>query len=752
MAASSDFHGADSPVLDFDLTSFPFRWNPKTKQWLLWPFWAYRVVVPLPQPEPFNLFERFLLKAAHAGARGTTRLSEVLQLDGEMVDFLMERMRRQGHVDEYGVPSDSAIEQLREFENQEPELKTGRVFVDAITGRLWPRFEADAMQLVDSQITPNGSATVRMGGPARSRLTDAFVVWPDHHGSPPPQAPDSYAIGNAVRGHFRRIDVWERRTGFYHKGSIGVPVSQIDGGRLVDPEPEAVFAATCVFVPSDVIRSSSWQVCDPFGLGPSPRLRRTMAQMMEQGANNLRDKVKKATGDGYGVDTVEFAEILEIQLRRAAREVEDEVGPLDRLPDGVLSGLLQTQEALNKMTEGVTEGGEGLTAADKEARSVLRCAYRAVEDALRFVVGDHAGTSVVGGFGENAAGNASVLHGVIRRLGGHIDQDEATSLLKVTQGQAFGVVGYDNRELRALLAVSIMTAADMPQHPMRRAFKENPGLVDFLYELHSERGTAAHASSKEVPIQRIAELVEQVRRFVRALFPTPAEVGDSVLAEAGGGWDAEMMCRIRASARQAVESRVPQVREASPKLKGNLVDMEQCAIEIDWLVDDGASSIGPGLDRRLRDLVISGASAVEAAVQELVATTPPIEEAGDYLDNSRALLELAAKMGFMLNREGALPRDLLKVRAERLEHALQRGKGSLNALVWAGLIRGAEGRETMVRRLSKLQPDWLLKIGELSRRRGHGAERRIEPEEQREVAEMVYKIVDAALTTVSESE
>jgi hypothetical protein len=84
MAASSDFHGANSPVLDFEPSSWPLKWNSKSRQWILWPFWAYRVVVPLPQPEPFNLFERFLLKAAHTGARGSERLSEVLQLNGEI--------------------------------------------------------------------------------------------------------------------------------------------------------------------------------------------------------------------------------------------------------------------------------------------------------------------------------------------------------------------------------------------------------------------------------------------------------------------------------------------------------------------------------------------------------------------------------------------------------------------------------------------------------------------------------------------
>lgn len=715
----------------FDKTCAIVALNPKAKplsyasgrRWLLWPTWAYRVLVPQPKPERLNLFQRAVLSLCRAGIVHTGEIAQRLDFDKELAAYILDQLGGMGLLDRRKQLTERANQLLAEELDDQVETVVGYVFADPFTKELWPRFQRGVLPYAEGEIRGR-SAMIEQGTVGNPRREKMKVVWPPGDACPPPSRRD---ILRACSRGIRAEVAYKRSMGTDNGDSDGLKVDtlkrHLNQVTLIDDTPEPMFLTTFVFVPKDVRRASLWQVCDPFGLGTSHFLRKRieeLASASSQAGNALRDAIERATGTGFEVEDVDVLKLFRSQNQKAAEVVDNKAGFDQTLCPEVYERLVQMENEHLEAGNGDVSG-KAWDEQQRRLKAMTRRAYEAIEECLAKVVQTFPASDVWRPLGGTLEDNGVLLAKIACQIGFE-DGPDFERFLRIGSGPVKGVVEYEQRELVALLTVALLAAHDRSEHPLRRCATEFPEMIVFLNGLKRMRDRSSHHTQTQDSLDREEALGfrKDTYRAARLLLPT-AESGTtgSRSQSSSSEWSADIVYRLRAQAAYDVESEFGiRVREV-PALRDELVEVEFLAIELAKLRNAGATP--EEMDGRAKDLRIASGNAVEAAVA-LLLTQADVSEfiTSDRDANAERYRKAARDLGFASMENDRYHEGLLMVRPNRARSAAKTQRGALNALLIVALLQAEQNTEHPLPKIKKKNPRFLLDAGEVSRARGHG--------------------------------
>lgn len=747
-----------APVVDYAPSARPHRYAQAGRRWFLWPALAYRVVGTAPVERPFNLFQAHILKMARAGVKTAEAISSRSALPLGLVAYVIGQLQSLGFLDGDGMPTERA---LREMEDQprDEQVVVGYVFQDPFTGELWPRFMIGSMPKIDVTVDENrgGAGSVVCGfetGPVGRPITGtARGILPRPAHNVTWGAPSAQQILTRFRLHKRHQRNYLRALGEEPDWAVSpaheLP-ARIASISVTEQVPSPVFLLSFVYVPADIVSGSLWQVCDPFGLGTSTQLRQQVEGLIEAGQGELfRRMIEDLTGTAYQVSAIDLAELLAAQHASAMKRVEERLGA------HVNSSQIELRlAAMEEAADPALLAGRANFAAQQDrTKAVVRATSAAIEEICATIQERYPPGAALSALGSDAIGNAQFLAKMASSQGFQDVLDDARfeGFFSVTGDQIEAAANAGRRGLREQFAAMVVSGHDAPLHPVRRLAREWPECVRFLSDVKAARDKASHGSDEPV-LAEVEQCIQGVYRFLRGLLP---ELGGGTeivpnAAKPADIWHADVLNRVRLQAAQRVEACLGPCARDYPAVFGQLVEMQCRVMEIAALVPEEAQWAKP--ERRLTDCLVAGCASLEAAMREVLASSPPPDSlAPPVIDgrmDSAKLVQAAVALGFRLLGPG-LPISLATVQIGFVRDAIRfKRVRSLGAAVVATVIAANASAEHPLRDLAKANPDFLLQIGDLVDRRGHGDRVRLETTEVAHVSATVMKIAKAILDTL----
>jgi len=717
------------------------------KRWVLWPVWAFKVLVPEPRPRTFDVFQTAILRLCNAGLVRIEDIKDRLALDRDLVAFVVLQLQSIGLIDSNGRPSPRALKLLAHDEEPETTDVVGYVLEDALTRRIWPRFLTGKLPYARCEAGKGSVFEVIRGTPGNPRSIRARVLQSRREMSGGP--PSAQSILRAARQHRARVKSFQLQIGAFGEAARAAPAGRGGGTtlvrrvQLVDRTPEPLFVATCIFVPKES-REARVHVADPFGLGLSAELRAEVERLAQEGHRTLQGIVKELTKNALHVDSQELVELVREGAAQAVAKVRSAVGNgIDELPAAVLRHLVASEERLADAREQLEGARRDRGAGLKRIDDLMGFAFAAVEEIFGWMVRTFCGPELPAMLGRHAQANRKLLRKIACGIGFRLDDETSDgTLLTVSGGQVRGAIEFDNRALPARLSASVLAARGRPEHPLHRIAHAWPEAIAFLARLKRLRDDASHVTDAESGLRAAEEALTTVYRLLRTIVPpssltTAIENGESRVAE----WNAELMGRLRGQALRLVEQATPDSLE-SPDLRVRIIDAQQKVLEIGHLVTGGAEA--ELIVTRLRDFAVAAGLVVEAGLAMVAraggAAADPTAIPDDKRQLAHAVARAAEAAGFAVYRS-TLPESLSFVRPDAVRRAVTGQDETQSARLAALLLAAARDDEHPMRRIARLHPELLDDCAKIADARGHGDEANLVAEETADVMSVVYRLV-----------
>ena len=105
-------------------------------KFLLWPYYAYKVLVPMPKENKFNLFQKYILKMCEAGVSKANEIDEKLKIGKELTAYILIQLKDNGMLDDEHNLTHTAKQLLNNEEELPTEQVAGYIFQSVNTGKL----------------------------------------------------------------------------------------------------------------------------------------------------------------------------------------------------------------------------------------------------------------------------------------------------------------------------------------------------------------------------------------------------------------------------------------------------------------------------------------------------------------------------------------------------------------------------------------------------------------------------------------
>ena len=719
-----------TPVVDFGETPSPRSWR-----WILWPAYAYKVMIPSRGNPPFNIFQRAVLDLCQAGIRDPELIAERLGFPSpDLFVSIVEQLQSMNALDSHRALTDSAKRLLAD-EADVPDVEDiGYVFVDAHSRYLWPRLHRGRLPFINADMkTENeGFAKLTRGDEGSPKTVFARIL------SPTPSKllsePSAFDVQKAVRLHARQVRALSREQSQNGESSSAVSDLIAKKVRLLGTEPELVFVAAAVFMPKDA-RQSSWFVTDPCGLGVSEVLRVCLVKLAQEGKYDVKEMLEELTGEALHVDDGDFALFLAEANRVAALRVSKHLGnAANVLPIKVLEQLARADEkSKSKKT--------------KDIETFFADAYAAIENTFSWLVSLHPDTSVLASLAPEALSNESFLRQIAERLG-FTTSDKSNVFFKIRRGVVKGALCNGNTMLPGCLAAALLAANGSSKHPLATLALKNPNAFVFLADFKKRRDNASHNTSAEV----VAD-VEQLRGGLFKLFRDllSSDEVDDVITDKEVSWGSEMFLRIRSQAVKGIENAFPGIDE-HPDLHSRMIEMREASLVVNMLARSGTDG-QELLTARLRDLMLASTIVMEAIFAALERQAPSLSSiaqdiSDDRNQNAALLVEAAAALGFQLDKEGKFPEALTHTKSDSVRMAAYGKVKSLQATIAAQVLSAKEQKEHPLREIARKAPGFLLHLGQLVEARKHGDEVSVTAAEAQEIVKLIESDIQVVIDVI----
>ncbi len=705
-----------TPVVDFGATSRPFRWGPR--RWVLWPAFAFKVLMPAQRNSSFNILQRAVIDLCRAGVRSPVDIAARLAFQKEqeeLVGFILQQLREMGILDDGGVPTQRALRLLAEEEDPAEAEDAGYVLVDGHSLRLWPRIHRGSLPFVDAEFESGRSARFKRGTQGTPESVSATILWPSS-GVRVDAPPTSLDILKAARRHQRRARAFARETSRADVGDFDPGFNQTTPRRfrLVSRVAEPVFVAAYVFVTTDK-RQQSWLVTEPCGLGVTDVLRGGLSQLAKEGKPNVRELLEDLTGEAWHVDENDLAHYLAEAHRFAAARIDRQLGAgAGLLPPDVVQRLADADERLDaaRIQSGATT---------KLIEDFLANTYAALEGVFGWLVSLYPDPSLLSVLATSGDTNGQLLQRVANELG-FTTSDDTFSLLRVSRAVVKGAICNGNRSLPGRLAAALLAAQNRSDHALRFLATRDASALEFLAYLGKLRIDASHNTSSVPTVSVASDARDRLFEMLRALVGAGPALDIGAPQSDDLAWGADLLLRLRARAERCT-GEYPGIDEY-PELRNRLIDMHHAALLVSLLARSG-DALEDGMRTRLRDFAVAASIALEAALAEVERLSPCLPEVAaaisdDRNENASTLIAVSTDIGFQLAVDGTLPAVLTHARPDRVRRAAHGEAETLSARLMAQILSAARQPTHPLREVARRNPAFLMHVGQVVAARGHG--------------------------------
>jgi hypothetical protein len=485
------------------------RWSQR--RFVLWPALMYRVVAPEVRERQVNVIQKAVLGMCRAGTTSAQRIGDRLRIHPDLAALVYVELQERGLLDRDGLPTQKGRDLFEEETLESHKLVTGHVFQDPWSGDLWPRF-VERLDYVELQPNPSGFPDLVLGSKGKPRRERAFMCLPVEMAFPP--APQPSEVLRATRRHraaLRGADSIEAVDGddFRPRGG-DVPIERVS---LVDDYPTPVFVTTFLYLPEAGDIAGEWHVCDPFGLGASPALRRGLSREM-QSSTSLRGVLESMIGRSLDAQ-------IDEQRRWAAEVRAQATLNVERVLSVNARSLRQYRDLVDLESAHVEASLLGDACSEQKLRDLLGGARRVLETTFRAIADQFPPRDVwkrvyaQGKPVEDRDYFARVYETSAQTAGFRVPLPGALAAVRPNQVKA--ACYRDGWRLRGAIVAAVLAARDNLSHPLRRAAAEEPDLLMHLDAVAAAAGEAVHAGDTALTLDLVQPLIASVHRAVGLL-------------------------------------------------------------------------------------------------------------------------------------------------------------------------------------------------------------------------------------------
>lgn len=491
--------GPETPLLLYGPRAHANPGGRNDRVWLGWPAWAFRVVAPEFRSRRLNALQKAVLGILRASRLTAAELGERLGIHRELAAFVVADLQGQRRVDEAWKVTQDGIRLLETEAVESAKLVPAWMFRDALNGGLLP-FAAPTLEYARTVPDEGGFSVLDLGSTGSlwqqsvRRLQTSWKASPD--------LPTPTEILKAARQSQRSDKLWQQ-VGVHKDDDLDEPsVESVQLDRLtsIEAEPQPVYLVTFLYTPRGDESDGDWHVCEFFGRGHDPSLRQSVidAAKSDQNLARLLDR-RLFTFTRHG-DLGGF--------QMAARERDQRAG---RLLARVLTIGIENYSAvatpLREMLDAYLEWRDvGDGGASRLRRHVLTECRRTLEAVFAYVARSHLIGSVADLLSwEDRALNETTLRSAAKELALN---PLPNALGRVSRGQVRAASDYIyGWRLRPLVAAILLRARGDATHPLARAAKDAPDILERVERVANHGGKAAHEGrgSDGAPLEQIVQ-------------------------------------------------------------------------------------------------------------------------------------------------------------------------------------------------------------------------------------------------------
>ena len=514
----------ERPVLNFGPRHHA-RWS--SREFLLWPAWAYRVVAPRIRERKLNVLQRAVIGLCRAGVLRIDAIADHLSIHRDLAALIVTELGDFGYLDpNRGLPTEQGLEALEEDALENQEMVTGYVFQDPWQGDLWPRF-VESLDYCELEPAENGFSHLILGTKGKPKRQRAFTVLP--HNNVTPAMPTATAIVQAVALHRKSLnkDIGDTDSIALDDEIVGdfvasgVEVSRVS---FVGEEPQPVFLMTYLYVPESGAEAMDWYACDPFGLGQSPWLRYRIEKLMHD-VSGLYSVIGRLVGHTLHADYKDQQRWLEAIQLKAGQEIDQRL-TVDFRNHTAFQQMLDMESARQEMLQ------LGQDYPERKIDETLRAGLKVLEAVFSSLAKSHPLGDIwkrvyVSRFDRKTGRErlvqqqdrkvcAATYQGAFRSLG--FADPVPDAFLNIRPGQIRSVAERnDHWRLRPLVTATALAAQTDPSHPLANAAKRSPRLLEAIEEIASAGAGAGHAQGDSPSAEEAEQYVDKVYDTVAIL-------------------------------------------------------------------------------------------------------------------------------------------------------------------------------------------------------------------------------------------
>jgi hypothetical protein len=494
----------DTPILYYDPKS---REKWRDRRFFLYPAWMYRIVAPRTNYNKLKILEKAVLGLANAGVQSAEQIGKHLEIHQDLAALILSELSNRNLINNYGIPTEHGKQLLRDeiFTTEEPVA--GYIFQDVWTNELMPRF-IDTEERADSRLNSSGFPELNLGDVGQPNYQP--LVMPKVRDLIP-QTPNSKDILKAVRSHSKAL------------GKLGSNISDLDDDDMpeeslhdsqilslkrisfIEEEPTAIWLATFLYLPND---DPDWLVCDPFGLGDSPWLRKAINKQFEK--DNFRELQKRILGMSESRDDQgTLSKLMEMYRSDAEQRVEFKLTMAIRRYDDIYASLVRMESDRAQI--------KALDAAKQQDPLIESCliqCQKVGEQIFKYISPKYSPNNEWRQLSNNDKnGNRKFINDLAKQLGFTVPLP--ATLTDVKQGKVRNAAEYGSQSLRPHILAALLATRIFADHPLRNLAKKHPDILSKLDQLATLRDSSSHASTRASPnLTEVDRCIETVYYLV----------------------------------------------------------------------------------------------------------------------------------------------------------------------------------------------------------------------------------------------
>jgi hypothetical protein len=454
-----------------------------SRKYLAWPILAYKVLAPKPVQRKVNVFQKAVLGLCRAGKDDLYEISSYLQLDGEIVRFILSELRQAGYIDGNnkitGIGNQLWLSDIERPPTSE-EIVSGYIFQDPWSGKLWPRIVPE-IKFANSERRGNSKYPRLILGTEGSSKPH-YLEFKHYTGTIVDGKPTVEDIIRASWHHERekKIDMAFDNDEIFedlepHFDFTNPIIQQVE---ILSTEPDAYYVVTSVFTPS--ISPDTWSVWDPIGLSASWWLQNEILAQSKVDA-----RLSQFLDSFFQTDQQESVQKQE--QRTLALLVKESI----KSEFGLDANLQPFFERLYDLEIRYQDATNRETPRQDQLESIVMAMGKLLENIFTQLNSDWLHPTCWKDYDLSDKYKRQVLlNSLIVQVG--FDKISAELFPSPRGNDIRYAIETGRGTLKQKIVIAILSAYYRPDHPLRRISRDIPDLWETLFALISDRNASAH--------------------------------------------------------------------------------------------------------------------------------------------------------------------------------------------------------------------------------------------------------------------